>query len=339
VKNKKFILHISAHFGGGVGSIIKGWIDNDKDNTHTLSYLNDIHENKNQYSVLFKKNIIPDYDFVLCHIWNHPAMFEFLTSGEISECRLLGWSHMSGLYPPYILFDKLINFFDAFYYTSHISNLTGIERETIWSSCDIEPFLKIKKKSHQGFNIGYVGTIDFCKLYPRFVDICCAINIPDVQFIIVGEGCDLDVLKWQVKSRGLTDKFLFTGLVKDTIPYLEQFDIFLYPLNFQHGGTCEQVLGEAMAAGLPCVVFNNPAERFIIQNKKLSGFICYDENDIVDIVRMINKNLNFGDIGDVAYNARERAKELYSVENKIKQWNNVFDKFYFINKRKRIWKE
>lgn len=332
------ILHVSSHYGGGVGTVIKGWVNSDKNNNHVLTYLNDIPENKNDYSRLLDVKMIPDYDFVLCHVWNHPAMFEFLIAREIPACCLLGWSHMSGLHPPYLLFDKLINFFDAFYYTSPISNACGIEKEYIWSSCDIESFLKIRKKKHKGFNIGYVGTVDFCKMYPGFINICEQINIPDVKFIVVGEGSDLDNLKGQAKSRGLSKKFQFTGLVKDIVPYLEQFDMFLYPLARTHFGTCEQSLGEAMAAGLPCVAFDNPAESFILNENNIAGFIRRNEKEIVATIKIIYNNIDTGTMQQLIRNIRRRAQVLYSVEITARQWNNVFDKFHSIDKKMRLWK-
>jgi glycosyltransferase involved in cell wall biosynthesis len=323
------LMHVAAHFGAGVGAVVNS-LPGDK------FCLNK--DNRNKEPLLSDINIIKDYDFVLCHVWNHPAMFEFLIEKEIPPCRLLGWSHMSGLHPPYVLFNKLINFFDTFYYTSPISNGCGIERDYIWSSCDIDPFLKIKKKPHKGFNIGYIGTIDYSKMYPGFINICEQINIPDVKFIVVGEGCDLDNLKGQVKIRGMQDKFSFTGWVKDIIPYLKQFDMFLYPLARQHFGTAEQILGQAMAAGLPCVTFDNPAESFILGENNIAGFVRRDEKEIIATINIIYKNLDTEIMQRLIRNIRRRAHNLYSLETTIQQWNNVFDKFYSMNKKLRTWK-
>ena len=52
------------------------------------------------------------------------------------------------------------------------------------------------------------------------------------------------------------------GKIDNIEPYLAVFDIFAYPLNPNHYGTAEQVLQEAMAAGVVPVVFNNPQKIF-----------------------------------------------------------------------------
>ena len=327
------ILHIAAHYGGGVGSIVNAWTNTDKDNIHTLTYLSDLPENKKENHRLFDISMVNDHDIVLVHVWNHPMLFQFLTTVNLPPCRLIGWSHMSGLNPPYVLFRKLVNYFDEFYYTSPVSNLSGIENDFVWSTCDIDKFLKIKKKKHKGFNVGYIGTLDYCKLHPDFIKICEKIDIPGVYFTVVGHGSDLENMKKEVKQRGLENKFVFTGIVKDTIPYLSEFDVFLYPLNEKHFGTCEQVIGEAMAAGVPCVSFNNHAEEVIIKNG-VNGFLCDTKEDIVQIIFDIYN-------GSIEYNEtmlKGCAIDIYSISKKISKWNSIFDGIIKKEKPVRYWR-
>jgi len=313
------ILHIAPHYGGGVGSVVNSWIANDTSNTHTLTYLNDIPENKKPGVSLFEQPLkMSEHDVIVCHVWNHPSMFEFLIESKLPPCRMIGWSHMSGLHAPYVLSEKLINYFDEFYYTSPISNLTGIRREYIWSTCDIKDYLKIQRAPHEGFVVGYIGTLDYCKLHPQFLDICESINVPGARFVVVGTGCDADDMQKEARRRGINVEF--TGLVGDVRPYLEMFDVFLYPLYEKHFGTCEQVLGEALAAGLPCVVMGNEAERFIISDN-VNGFVCYDIDEIPGIVESIHSGRITLDYDLV----RERAADMYSIENEIEKWNAAFD--------------
>lgn len=324
------ILHVAAHYGGGVGSIINSWSGNDTGNTHILTYLNNRPENLGRGALLFKPWMVDDVDIVLCHIWNHPSMFEFLVESKLPPCRMIGWSHMSGLYEPYILFDRLVNYFDEFYYTSPVSNLTGIQCDYIWSVRDISDFLKLEKTPHDGFIIGYIGTLDYCKLHPKFLDICQSIDIPDVKFVVVGEGCDADEIKREAGHRGLDMKL--TGLVKDIKPIISTFDVFLYPLYERHFGTCEQVLGEALATGLPCVVLANDAERFIIKNGK-NGIICYSTSDIPEAIKGL-----YDEVITIDSNvARESASEKYSIETKIYKWNEAFNRIMCNDKRLHKW--
>jgi len=328
------ILHVAAHHGGGVGSTIRAWISGDVFNTHTLTYLNDIPENKNKYTELFNIDMIKDYDFVICHVWNHPAMMEFLMTVRLPPCRLIGWSHMAGNHAPYVLFDKLINHFDEFLYTSPVSNLCGTEKDFIWSTCNIDDFLCMKNKKHEGFNIGYIGTLDYCKLHPDFIDICESISIPGSKFVIVGDGCDAKAIKEEIKTRNLEDRFIFTGIVEDVKPFLSLFDVFLYPLYEKHFGTCEQVLGEALASGIPCIVLNNDAESIIIEDMK-NGTIC---NDIEEIPGKIH-DIYMKKIKLDRTTIRKSAYERYSVRDKITKWNEVFDKAITENKKEHVWEK
>jgi glycosyltransferase involved in cell wall biosynthesis len=326
------ILHVAAHYGGGVGSIIRSWINHDSLNSHTLTYLNDISDNDKPGQYLFNPEMIEENDIILCHVWNHPSMFEFLINSDIPPCRLIGWSHMSGLYPPYVLFDRLVYYFDEFLYTSPVSNLTGIRRDYIWSCCDIYDFLNIVIIPHNGFNVGYIGTLDYCKIHPDFIDICSRIDIPDVKFIIVGSGGDADSMRDEVTRRGLDDKFTFTGLVDDVKPILATFDVFLYPLYERHFGTCEQVLGEAMAVGLPCVVLDNMAEEFIIDHG-VNGIICQGVDEIPSVIMDIyNHNIRID-----SNVVRKSAARLYSVNNKVAMWSVVFDRIMQQDKRGHKW--
>lgn len=326
------ILHVSAHYGGGVNSVMRSWKKNDTENNHALSYLNDIPENKTPYTKLFNIEMIQEYDIVLCHVWNHPVLFNFLVNTKIPKCKMFGWSHMSGLYPPYVLFNKLVGFFDEFVYTSPVSNKTGIYKKSIWSCTDITEFANVKKNEHKTFNVGYVGTIDYCKLHSDFVKMCKEIDNENTRFIIIGGGCDLDNMIRETKELGLYDHFQFTGKVRDVKSYLSLFDVFMYPLYEKHFGTCEQVIGEAMASGIPCVVLNNGAESHIIDGS--NGFICLSkESMIYTIKKFQDKSLSVSH-NDEMY-SRFSALKKYSPVKMIDDWNKIFDKN--IEPRERYW--
>ncbi len=314
------ILHLAAHYGGGVGSIVQSWIENDHQNYHTLTYLNDSPENYKPWMQPLYSYMIGQYDIVVVHVWNHPALFHFLEKVNPMPCRMIGWSHMAGTQPPYILFDKLKNYFDEFYYTSPIS---GHDHDYIWSSCDIDEFLKIEKRSHFGLNVGYIGTIDFCKMHPDFNKIVKA--VPEANFTVIGGGCDLEKLKKQ--CLGLKN-IRFTGQIQHIHNYLSEFDVFLYPLNPMHQGTCEQVIGESMAAGLIPIVLKNDAEKHIIQHNK-TGLIC---NSIEEMTQYL-KNIPELDINKI----RQSARDKYSVSKKIKKWNDIFDRIIKQPKKTRKW--
>jgi L-malate glycosyltransferase len=292
-QNMPKILHIAAHYGGGIGSVVNN-LPGDKVSLNR--------DSRNKES-LFNVDMIKDYDVILVHVWNHPSLFDFLVNTDLPACRLIGWAHMSGLHVPYVLFKKLIKYFDDFYYTSPISNQCGIVCDTIWSSRNLSDFINIKRNKSKKVTIGYIGTVDYSKMHPDFIKICDSF---DCNVLVVGEGCDLDKVKQKANGR-----YKFTGLVKNIKPYLEQMDIFVYPLNPKHFGTCEQVLGEAMATGLPCYVLDNPAEQYIMSQCAVKK-------------------------GDFWHPIREKVLDLYSSDKMRNKWQNVFDKQDI--KKERSWK-
>lgn len=276
------ILHIASHYGGGVGTIINAWIKKDTKNSHTLTYLNNVPENKKENQNLLDPAIMSEYDFCIVHVWNHPSLFDFLINTKKPDCRLIGWSHMAGLHAPYILFDKLIDYFDYFCYTSPVSHYSNKIKPVIWSTGDMTEFQNITPR----FKIGYIGTLDFCKLSWEFVEICKNISIPEARFIIIGSGSDENTIINEFKKSNFFDRVDFIGYSDNIIQYLDTIDVFLYPLTEKHFGTCEQILGEVLSAGIPVIVLDNYAEKFIIKDG-INGFVCKNKEEIAQKIKLI----------------------------------------------------
>jgi glycosyltransferase involved in cell wall biosynthesis len=254
------------------------------------------------------------------------------------------WSHISGLTPPYTFHEKLVMFSDRFIFASPISYKADTirclpERELnkikqIWTTGNIDAYSHVKSVPHNGFNIGFVGTLDYSKLHPNFLDFCSKIKIPDVQFIMCGDGCDADKIKQEVKDRGMEDKFVFTGVIEDIKPYLAIIDVFGYPLNPDHFGTCEQVLGEAIAAGIIPIVMKNPAEEYILF-QSLVRFVCNDEEEYVKNIELLyrDKDKKAGIVSII----QEHITKLYDSKKMIDSWNEVFTDLMGDEKKSRHW--
>jgi hypothetical protein len=357
------ILHIIVHLGGGVGTVLLNWIKRDKNNQHTILCLNNTYY-KNYYkgyektydnNVIFE-NMRHKYtqinewvkasDIVVVHLWNHPLLFEFLINASMPECRLCFWAHVSGLYPPYNFFEKLISFPDIFVLSSPISfeakeikELPPTLKEkliTIWTTGGLNEYFNITPITHEGFNIGYLGTLDYTKLHPNFVDICSKIHIPDVKFIMIGVGRDTEKIKQQVKDKRIDSKFLFTGIVDDKTlyHYLSIIDIFGYPLNPLHFGTCEQVLGETIAAGIIPIVMKNPAEEYILF-QSLVKFVCSNEDEYIHNIELLYRERSKR--SSIVNLMQEHVTQLYDSDKMVKSWGNVFDNLINKAKKERVW--
>jgi glycosyltransferase involved in cell wall biosynthesis len=362
LKYKYEILHITVHLGGGIGTVLLNWMKKGKNNHHVILCLNStyykdyykdydktyngnvIYENmRNKYTEI--NEWIKKADIVIVHFWNHPILFEFLVNTSFPPCRLCFWSHISGLNPPYIFFEKLVEFPDMFIFSSPISFEAKEIKElppqlkekliNIWTTGNLNEYFDITPIHHEGFNIGYLGTLDFTKLHPNFVDFCSKINIPDVRFIMIGVGRDSEKLKQQVKEKGLEDKFLFTGIIDDIKPYLSIIDVFGYPLNPKHFGTCEQVLGEAMAAGIIPIVMKNPAEEYILF-QSLVKFVCSNENEYVHNIELLYRERSKK--ASIINLMQEHITQLYDSDKMVTSWENVFNNMITQEKIARVWK-
>lgn len=323
------ILHITPHLGGGVGTVIMDWMSKDKNHDYSLACLDYVNSKAVEWSIRESFPILDSairhgtwdslcwsisyYDIVLVHYWDHP-MLEELFSRLLPDCRMVFWCHKN------IRWNKVFPYPDRFINTSPVQKYGS---ECIWSTGNMDRFLAIEPKPHEGFNIGTVISkkMDVSKTFGMFMEI--AGKIPDARFFWIGDAIPVNFMDFP--------DFTFTGKVDDVAPYLAEMDVFAYPLRPDHYGTCEIALGEAMAAGVVPVVMDNPAERTIIVDGK-SGYIEPDMECFIDAFRFLRSKMLRHYMG---LRAKDRAKELYSIDNQIASWNQVFESMMQNPKTKR----
>lgn len=318
------ILSVTSHAGGGLGNVILNWA------THTdnqaivcLDYANEKARRTCDNNVVWMFDymsqkhgklcdMIWEADIVVVHYYDSPFILDFL-SKPLPDCRMVAWCHKRFEVPANIL-----AYFDLFIDTSPIQ----AHGRYIWSVGDMTPFREIKPKPHKGFNIGYVGTVDFKKLHSHFLLMLhhIGLNIPTARFTIIGENKITPLIRYPWILDG--HRYKFIGKVDNPADYFADIDIMGYPLRADHFGTCEQVLGEAMSAGVVPVVMANPCEKLIVHHM-YNGLVSLDENEYVDNIKLLydNKELRT----ELSENAKVFAKELYSTETMISDWNKVFE--------------
>ena len=178
-------------------------------------------------------------DIVHLHFWNNPQMYEFLRS-ELPAMRLLVTLHIGGYHPPQILTKALVDYADFVQATSPYTyehpvfqNLPPDVRlrktGMIYSTTDFDRFSDLHPRPHNTFNVGYIGTVNFDKMHPNYVPMSAQINIPNVRFIVCGNGIQ-NYLQNQARQLGVADRFEFRGYVQDIKSVIETLDIFGYPL-------------------------------------------------------------------------------------------------------------
>ncbi|MBO6230001.1 MAG: glycosyltransferase family 4 protein [Ruminiclostridium sp.] len=297
----KRLLHIAAHLGGGAGKAISGLIKNISGYENTVVLLEEPQDSR--YCDACRQTgagiiIAPssdeivrlarEYDAVIFNWWAHPLTVDLIKKLGEAETRLILWSHINGLQYP-VLTPDLICSFDGCMLTSPCTlknkRFTDEERDRAAEKCsyvygtgDFRPETFPHKDSYETDDtivIGYIGTLDNAKINPGFPKICSGIkkHIHNAKFVLCGKYSAEFRENFFADHPELEDCTEFTGFVREPEKILPTFDIFCYPLACENYATTENALLEAMAAGLPVVVLDNPAEREIVENE-MTGIVA-----------------------------------------------------------------
>jgi len=346
--NKKKALHITPHFGGGVGSVLMSLVlnlhkrDDFEQEIVSLEYANEKAKNwSNANGIKIYDKVSPvdnrlhekmqNRDVVHIHFWNHPLLYQLLYSFSGRKTRVVIWSHVNGHYAPYLFNDAILNFPEIFVTTTNFS-LTQkdiTKRNSDWKSRHIRSipscsglneFDKIEPVPHDTFNIGYTGTVDYCKIHPDFIEMFNKADIPNVQYIIVG-GDSHKSMEEEARVKGCINKLKFTGKVSNVKEYLAEFDVFAYPLQRENYGTGEQVLIEAMCAGIPQVVFADGPEEYVVQDG-ITGFVANSKKEFIEAIQKLYSNDSLRRKMSAA--SKKYAKENFTIDRPVKSWLKIY---------------
>jgi L-malate glycosyltransferase len=357
---KKTVLHVTPHLGGGVGSVLLNYLTKTKEHSDfehsvlSLEYANEKAQMTSRSTGFpLKDKMAEDYenllhaislaDVVLIHWWNHPLLYTFLVRESLPPARIIFWSHISGFHPPYVFTQPVLNYPDLFVFTSPLSFDTPDVKElseerkenlrVIWSTGGVEQTALLKQKIHSSFNVGYIGTVDYSKMHPRFLKMSAQIEIPNVRFIVCG-GPNENQISKEARQYVTDGRFTFTGPVDRVYHYLELLDVFGYPLAPYHYGTCEQSLGESMAAGVPPVVLANKTESYIVENG-VTGLVVQNEDDYHRAIEELYQRPDL--LKRLSDNARTAAQKRYSIDLMFNHWESTFHELLHYPKTSRYW--
>lgn len=142
------------------------------------------------------------------------------------------------------------------------------------------------------------------------------------KFLIVGEGNEREFLEQNMKTAE------FTGFLngEDLAQAYANMDIFIFPSETDAFGN---VIQEANASGVPCIVTNQGGPKFLVEQDK-TGFIAKDLDDFVKYSIELLENPS--KLAKMKKAAREFAL--------TRSWSSVFEKVYAAySEAKIIWTE
>jgi glycosyltransferase involved in cell wall biosynthesis len=125
----------------------------------------------------------------------------------------------------------------------------------------------------------YVGRLapekNLFMLLDSFVRI--AAVVPDAYLVVAGSGKSADVLKKRAQRLGISERTVFTGFIQRTKldPLYRAAEVFVFPSKTETQGLA---VGEALAAGTPCVVVNAGGAPESVHDG-VDGFLVEDSAD------------------------------------------------------------
>lgn len=188
------------------------------------------------------------------------------------------------------------------------------------NSVDEQKFF-IKEKSeyligkHKLFNSKIILTVSRLssaevgfKGYDRIIESLQMIleKIPNVKYLLVGEGDDLPRIKQLAKDLELDGQVIFAGRANDNelVDYYNLADVFTMPSKCEGFGI---VFLEALACGVPVIAGNKDASKEAILNGKLGRLIDPDNKDDIykAIVSILSKKITIKERKDLRKNVLE----------------------------------
>lgn len=135
-------------------------------------------------------------------------------------------------------------------------------------------------------------------------------GVPDFQFVIAGHGSDVDWLKANMRQAAFRSVLEGQALAR----FYADMDIFVFP---SYTDTYGNVIQEAMASGVPCIVTNSGGPKFLVANAE-NGFICSTEDDFIAAILRLMRD------PELRTRMGERAR-MAACET---SWENVFETVY-----------
>lgn len=214
------VLHLTPHLGGGVGKALSGLIaqaySTDASVRHVVACLQ--RPEKSQFIDRIRDGggeviVAPDHflidglistaDIVQLEWWNHPATIECLCNMAPQPIRLLVWCHVSGLHNP-IIPPKLMEISSRFLFTSPCSfesrqvsvlaSRLGGRLAVVSSGGGFEHFPEPVDNESAPISVGYMGSLNFAKLHPDYVDFLSAVTLPNFKVSLIGDLLNREIL-------------------------------------------------------------------------------------------------------------------------------------------------
>lgn len=221
-------------------------------------------------------------------------------------------------------------------HAEYLINSEGMNKEkieVIYNSVKLEQFIEpvnavaLKDELHIPKDVPVVGIVG--RLAPEkghvvFLQAARKIlnKFPQTQFIIVGDGSEMNNLQNLTEELGIQSNVIFLGVRRDIPWILSLFDVAVLSSHSMVETVSNAVL-EYMAAGKPVVATNAGSTSDLVSDKKTGVIIpCGDSEAMTEAVLNLFANIELmkkmGDAG------REKVKEKFTIHRMVAEYETLF---------------
>lgn len=275
-------------------------------------------------------------DVVHLHYWSSPELWELLEA-ELPPMRLVLWPHVAGHTPPQLVPPELIRAADLPVGSSELS----ASRLQVDEAADVEVIPPVpgwerlegvRRSDAPGFNVGYLGTVGFVKLDPRFAEICAAVRVPEARFLVCGAGDAMRSLPRQMAEAGLADRFVLRPHTEAVGDFYADLDLFAYPLRPGVSSSSELALKEAMYAGVPPVVLPHGNCAELVTDGE-TGVVATGVDSFARAIERLHADPDERE--RLGRNAAESARKLWDPAVLGSRWADAYDRLAALPKSSR----
>lgn len=173
-----------------------------------------------------------------------------------------------------------------------------------------------------------VGRLIRRKAVSQLLSMMEMLHTEKVRLIIIGSGPEQQVLKEEALRRGLRNRALFLGYVRES----EKFSILnmcdIYVSTSQHEGFCLAYL-EAMTGGLPIVCYDNGGHTDYFKDQE-NGFLV-PLNDLERFIEKTKLLINNPHRREVIGKNNQHLIEEYYIDKCARKYENIFNQVLAAN--------
>ena len=214
---------------------------------------------------------------------------------------------------------------------------------TIYSGFDVEPFLNppesrdsVRRRlgiADDEIVVATIARLFHLKGHETLLDVAPKIVAGNakIRFLWIGDGVLRDEYEDRIESLGLSNKFVFTGLVDPTSvpPLINAADLVVHPSQWEG---LARVLPQAFVAGKPCVSYDVGGASEVVLDSKSGGIDPNDETgrllEINDSTAMANAVLELAGNRELrermGNNGRELCRELFDHRTMTRRIREVY---------------